>query len=91
MVSEASPIAGIAPHEPAAPGPCASGREASSRRPHGPSRRDIIVLVPAYGGGEPRPLQERSFMLATKNDAGRRDRVLADAARRAVHESRIGP
>jgi len=45
MVSEARPTAGIAPHDVAAPGPCASGRGASSRQPRSPLRWDIAACV----------------------------------------------
>jgi hypothetical protein len=49
-----------------------------------PGEHVVGVFVRAHGGGEPRLLKERTFTLPTKNDAGRRDGALVDAAQRAA-------
>ncbi len=49
-----------------------------------PGEHAVAALVRAYGGGEPRLLKERRFTLAADNEADRRDRELAHAARAAA-------
>jgi hypothetical protein len=44
----------------------------------------VAVFVRADGGDEPRLLKESTFTLASENEADRRDRDLANAARRAA-------
>ena len=49
-----------------------------------PGEHVVAVLVRAYAGGDPRLLKERTFTLAADNEADRRDRELAHAARMAA-------
>ena len=49
-----------------------------------PAEHVVAVLVRAHEGGEPRLLKERAFTLAAENEADRRDRDLANSARRAA-------
>jgi len=49
-----------------------------------PGEHVVAVLVRAYERGEPRFLHERKFSVAADNEADRRDRDLADAARLAA-------
>jgi hypothetical protein len=49
-----------------------------------PGQHVVAVLVQAYERGEPRLLGERTFFLTADNEADRRDRELANAARLAA-------
>lgn len=59
-----------------------------------PGEHVVAVLVRAYQRGDPRLLKERTFTLTADNEADRRDRALANAARLAVNrlaERQQGP